>query len=407
MSLFTLRELFFLWKLCGANVETILLKNDVIRLSPPVMTLPNVIVEELRLFGNEKGRHFYTSRAVFTLPDSNLVKKFESIDASLLLPSIELDGPDVRESNETIQSSIVKEKNVSYQAFRMIFVKKLLNAGPFKQVELRKTVQFDIPPMLRSRVWPSLLKIRPSDTLDYDKLDTESEHVADRQLALDIPRCHQYDDLMCSPSAHDRLKRLVKAWLLTHPQYVYWQGCDSLAAPFMILNFENLALGHACMTAFIKKYLHNFFLKDNSAIIHEYLTVFAHLLAYVDAELLTHLSEMDFIPELYAIPWFLTCFAHVLPLHKLFHLWDVLLLHDSSFPIFVGLAIMRQLRPSLITATFNDAILLFSDLPDLSLSRVVADSLHFYSKVPPSCSFREHKGPSDGKRILKNYIFSK
>lgn len=54
-------------------------------------------------------------------------------------------------------------------------------------------------------------------------------------------------------------------------------------------------------------------------VIKEYLAVFNHLLAYVDARLYWHLFDMDFLPELFAIPWFLTCFAHVLPLHKLFH----------------------------------------------------------------------------------------
>lgn len=51
----------------------------------------------------------------------------------------------------------------------------------------------------------------------------------------------------------------------------------------------------------------------------EYLAVFFHLLAFMDAALYTHLSAMDFRPELFAIPWFLTCFAHILPLHKLFY----------------------------------------------------------------------------------------
>ncbi|CAI4220461.1 unnamed protein product, partial [Auanema sp. JU1783] len=118
------------------------------------------------------------------------------------------------------------------------------------------------------------------------------------------------------------------------------------------------------------------------------MAVFNHLLAYVDSQLYARLSDLDFYPELFAIPWFLTCFAHVLPLHKLFHVWDVLLLKDSSFPLFIGLAILRQLRHRLIEASFNDAILLFSDLPDLSMERVISDSLMYYERVPPSCAFR-------------------
>ena len=51
-----------------------------------------------------------------------------------------------------------------------------------------------------------------------------------------------------------------------------------------------------------------------------------------------------FIPDLYSIPWFLTMFSHVFPLHKIFHLWDRLLLGNSSYPLAIGLAVLKQLR---------------------------------------------------------------
>ena len=50
-------------------------------------------------------------------------------------------------------------------------------------------------------------------------------------------------------------------------------------------------------------------------------------------------------------------------MHKLLHLWDTLLLGDSSFPLFIGVAILLQLRATLIAAGFNECILLFSDMP--------------------------------------------
>jgi TBC domain-containing protein kinase-like protein len=54
---------------------------------------------------------------------------------------------------------------------------------------------------------------------------------------VDIPRCHQYDELLASPTGHRKFKRILKAWVASHPQYVYWQGLDSLCAPFLRLNF--------------------------------------------------------------------------------------------------------------------------------------------------------------------------
>ena len=53
----------------------------------------------------------------------------------------------------------------------------------------------------------------------------------------------------------------------------------------------------------------------------------------------------------------------VFPLHKIYHLWDTLLLGNCSFPLFAGLAILTQLRNELLSYDFNECILMFSDLP--------------------------------------------
>lgn len=56
------------------------------------------------------------------------------------------------------------------------------------------------------------------------------------------------------------------------------------------------------------------------------------------------------------------------PLHKIFHLWDTLLLGNSSFPFCIGVAILQQLRDRLLANGFNECILLFSDLPGENMS---------------------------------------
>ena len=54
------------------------------------------------------------------------------------------------------------------------------------------------------------------------------------------------------------------------------------------------------------------------------------------------MDDIGFIPDLYAIPWILTMFAHVFPLQSIFHLWDKLLLGNSAFPLCIGLAVLYQ-----------------------------------------------------------------
>lgn len=46
-------------------------------------------------------------------------------------------------------------------------------------------------------------------------------------------------DLLASPEGHAKFKRILKAWVNQHPQYVYWQGLDSLTAPFLVLHFND------------------------------------------------------------------------------------------------------------------------------------------------------------------------
>ena len=56
-------------------------------------------------------------------------------------------------------------------------------------------------------------------------------------------------------------------------------------------------------------------------------------------------------------------FLDVFPLHKIFHLWDTLLLGNSSFPLCIGVAILQQFKSQLLSFGFNECILLFSDMP--------------------------------------------
>ena len=100
----------------------------------------------------------------------------------------------------------------------------------------------------------------------------------------------------------------------------------------------------------------------------------------------------------------------VFPLNKIFHLWDVLLLGFSSFPLCIGTAILTQLKSLLLKADFNECILLFSELPgndtdllfrfestlnfffskEIDIQRCVRNSIDIFSATPRSCTYREH-----------------
>jgi TBC domain-containing protein kinase-like protein len=90
-------------------------------------------------------------------------------------------------------------------------------------------------------------------------------------------------------------------------------------------------------------------------------------------------------------------FAHVFPLHKIFHLWDTLLLCNPEFPICIGVAILKQLRTILLNSDFNECILLFSELPEINIQKCVQDSLIIFNNTPSTCLYLRYlNGDNDG-----------
>lgn len=393
-----LEEMYYLWQLAGGDLEAELRRQELIKAKPPVVTISKIVVGEGEEFGHEKDKAYLLDDSVLTLPLEPLRHRLRDIDPEIYYPLIEyeMNGYSSSSCLSTLKETaklplVIKEKDVEYQLYRIILFKRLLEAYPYKRSQILHEAKIDIPPLYRPKIWAALLEIEGNVHAIYDSIDKETPTPTDRQIEVDIPRCHQYDELLSSPVGHLKFKRILKAWVISHPQYVYWQGLDSLCAPFLSLNFNDEALAYACLSTFIPKYLHNFFLKDNSAVIQEYLAKFSHLIAYHDPELTNHLDNIGFIPELYAIPWFLTMYTHVFPLHKIFHLWDTLLLGHACFPLCIGVSILKQLRNNLLSYGFNECILMFSDMPEIDIQRCVQDSIKIFCSTPKSITYRVHE----------------
>lgn len=133
--------------------------------------------------------------------------------------------------------TVIRERDTEYQFHRVLLFTKLLKGYPYTRLRIIEESQIDIPPLLRGEIWACLLNVIEDNS--YEAIDKITTTPTDRQIEVDIPRCHQYDELLSSPEGHKKLKRLLKAWVKAHPQYVYWQGLDSLTAPFLYLNFNN------------------------------------------------------------------------------------------------------------------------------------------------------------------------
>nr|XP_012148030.1 PREDICTED: TBC domain-containing protein kinase-like protein isoform X2 [Megachile rotundata]XP_012148031.1 PREDICTED: TBC domain-containing protein kinase-like protein isoform X2 [Megachile rotundata] len=385
-------ELYYLWQLAGGDITAELKKQGLIRSTPPILSIPNLVILLGQMFGQRDTAGLLDLRVV-KIPLDTLRQRLSHIPYIANYPwltnqmRIQLQE-DLMDASSQLPL-IIRERDTEYQFYRIVLYDRLLQVYPITREAIIEEAHKDIPPPVRGAVWAALLGITGDIQKRYDMIDKETPTHTDRQIEVDIPRCHQYSELLSSGAGHERLQRLLKAWVRNNPHYVYWQGLDSLTAPFLYLNFNNEARAFECLSAFIPKYLHKFFLKDNSAIIQEYLGKFSQIIAFHDPQLANHLRSINFVPELFAIPWFLTMFSHVFPLHKILHLWDKLLLGDSSFPLLVGLAILKQLRDSLLTSGFNECILLFSDLPEIDIELCVKDSMTMYQTTPPSITYRK------------------
>ncbi|XP_046853443.1 TBC domain-containing protein kinase-like protein isoform X2 [Xenia sp. Carnegie-2017] len=308
----SLQEVYHLWTLAGGDVVAELKKHNLIKSTPPVCSMPNVILQGGDKLGVNRDRNLLFDESVITLSLERVKEKLFRVEQTAYFPLLVEKDPCEFDSCEMKSLPVViRERDVEYQFRRIVLFQRLLEGYPYTRDKILKEARIDIPPFLRAKVWAALLNVTGDVQRNYDIIDKESVTPTDRQIDVDIPRCHQYCELLASPTAHRKFKRVLKAWIVSNPGLVYWQGLDSLCAPFLSLSFSDEALAYNCLISFIPKYLYNFFLKDNSLVIQEYLAVFCHLIAFHDPELFNHLDEIGFQPELYAIPWFLTMFTQV------------------------------------------------------------------------------------------------
>ena len=387
-------EVYHFWCLAGGDVFNELKKQQLIKSKPPILMLPTVVLNSGEDFGVENDQALLFDGKTISVSLHQLRHRLSHINPTAYYPLVIEDDLYLTDTSETAKLPlIIKENNVEYQFHRIILFERLLKGYPHSRERLIKEARIDIPPFVRAKVWAVLLNVTGDIFNMYDRIDKESFTSTDRQIEVDIPRCHQYSHLLASPTAHVKFKRILKAWVVSQENLVYWQGLDSLCAPFIALNFNNEALAYSCLSAFISKYLYNFFLKDNSHVIQEYLAVFSQFIAFHEPDLFNHLSEIGFVPELYAIPWFLTMFSHVFPLQKIYHLWDTLLLGNSMLPLCIGVSILMQFRDQLLSFGFNECILMFSDMPSIDIERCVKDSIKLFNYTPPSAGLRKQDNP--------------
>ncbi|KAI3638305.1 hypothetical protein MIR68_003916 [Amoeboaphelidium protococcarum] len=285
-----------------------------------------------------------------------------------------------------------RQKDCQYQLFLIQSYHKLLQFLPHsKQLLHRFCKLHDIPLFMAGQIWSALFDIRQSCAEQFHQVDSTQQMEVDKQLDLDLPRCHPYHKQIASYYGRGMLRQIIKAYLLNNNGLVYWQGLDSVCAPFVVLHYFDIGAAYACFDKFIQRYLYSFFRSDNSKVLKEHLHLMKVLLTWHDPQLATVLDNIGFTLDLFAIPWILTLFAHILPLQKTIQLWSMILAHGmdhSSVSVFIGLAMLNNssIRQNLLTADFTDCMQFVgaSSIVGLDMEQIFSTASELQKQCPQS-----------------------
>ncbi|PFH38006.1 hypothetical protein BESB_003470 [Besnoitia besnoiti] len=301
-----------------------------------------------------------------------------------------------------------------YQRLRVRLFRSLLVQLPKSLQRLTEEAAVDIPPLLRPQIWAALLGVNyaaevAAGPFVFDQLVLEGLAMPEaRQLTSeDFSQCFEHHDLLGSRFGRRQLRRLLQALFahccrmplsLSPPRsprssgggsahlasvsaaesraFVSARGLDAIAAPLQLLYGGQPQVALACLDRLLTRQSQfKLFGAENAAAIEDQLACFSQLLYFFDPLLATHLQAIGLGPDLYALSWLLTLFAHALDLPQLFLLWDSLLLHPPSFVLFVAVCLVHHLRVPLLQLAPDE------ESSALSLLRAASAFLH----IPALC----------------------
>ena len=207
------------------------------------------------------------------------------------------------------ESSIRSKKS---ETFGNIFkkYKKILQILECPVLEFIPVNSEGFPYCLRQGLWKRILKIPTAYQCIYDFLYSTRQIEPNKQIALDIPRCHQYNIYLSSSTGKRKLETLLKLWFSQHSGIKYSQGLDSIAAVCISCFEGNDSAAYFCFDHIVEKYLLNVIIHEE--LIGNFLLILRNLISFIDPVLSQHLNTQNINPEMYATSWLLTLYSRIL-----------------------------------------------------------------------------------------------
>lgn len=158
---------------------------------------------------------------------------------------------------------------------------------------------------------------------------------------------------------------------------------DSVCAPFLVNFFDREDLAFGCFLQFMTRILSYFYCQSsgNEALMSS-LTVHGRLLNLLDPSIMMLLIERGISPDMYAVSWYMTAFAHVLSMTGVMKVFDALILSHSP------LILLHCITVSIMTSIKLEAVIspdgITEQISSLSLDEILSNAHKILIDIPKS-----------------------
>jgi hypothetical protein len=117
--------------------------------------------------------------------------------------------------------------------------------------------------------------------------------------------------------------------------------------------------------------------------LQEKLLLYKWILTFQDPAFVAHLESVGFMPEMYVVSWFTNFFAMDFDVGSVIRIWDYLFLSEENFEIFFAVALMCELRETLLLKDSSGTMGCIKNLQSiLSIDLCLKYAQHMQSKLP-------------------------
>lgn len=241
---------------------------------------------------------------------------------------------------------------------------------------------------VRVRVWPRLLGINMLETVTVlpgeEELSTHPEY---NQVVLDVNRSLKRFppgiEEAERPLLQDQLTRLIVRVLVAQPTLHYYQGYHDVAITFLLVVGEHI--GYQIMEKLSVSHLSKF-MAPNMEQTMSLLQLMYPIIRLSNPSLHSHLVKAE-LGTIFALPWLITWFGHVLPDYSdVVRLYDFFLAGPPLMPVYLATAIVLHRQEEILATECEMSAVhgLLAKIPvNLPFESLLVNCQQLYEKFPP------------------------